>query len=160
MRHSGIVIDVTERKEAEIARVVRALTVGELTSSIAHEVNQPLAGVVTNAEAGLRWLSRDTPDVEEAKESLALVVRDGVRAGAVIQRIRSLLRKESPQAELLNISDVTTLSKFAALRSKPVGKPDPGSLTIWPGNGSGVSRVMPETSRALELDNETGPQFQ
>ena len=57
MRHSGIVIDVTERKEAEIARVVRALTVGELTSSIAHEVNQPLAAITANGGACLRSLA-------------------------------------------------------------------------------------------------------
>ena len=61
--------------EAELARVLRALSVNELATSIAHEVNQPLAGIVTNAEAGVRWLSGDTPDVEEAEASLSLIVR-------------------------------------------------------------------------------------
>jgi len=88
----------SERKsrelEAELARVVRALTVGELAVSIAHEVNQPLVGVVTNAEAGLRWLGGKSPNLHEAQESLALIVRDGNRAGEVIRRIREFLKKD------------------------------------------------------------------
>jgi PAS domain S-box-containing protein len=92
--------------EAELARVVRALSVGELATSIAHEVNQPLAGVVTNAEAGLRWLSGPTPEIEEAKESLALIVRDGNRAGMVIRRIREFLKKGGPQSASLQINEV------------------------------------------------------
>ena len=92
--------------EAELARVVRALSVGELATSIAHEVNQPLAGVITNAEAGIRWLSGKTPDVVEALESLALVVRDGNRASGVIRRIREFLKKESRQTPSLNINEV------------------------------------------------------
>jgi PAS domain S-box-containing protein len=91
--------------EAELARVVRALTVGDLAASIAHEVNQPLAGVVTNAEAGLRWLDGETPNLEEARESLTLIVRDGNRASAVIRRIREFLRKER-QLMPLNANDV------------------------------------------------------
>ncbi|HEY2380754.1 MAG TPA: PAS domain S-box protein [Terriglobia bacterium] len=92
--------------EAELARVARALSVGELTTSIAHEINQPLAGVVTNAEAGLRWLSRETPNIEKAKASLALIVRDGNRASAVIRGIRELLTKERPQTTSLDINEV------------------------------------------------------
>jgi PAS domain S-box-containing protein len=130
-RASGIITDVTERKqmdaqraellakeralaseralretEAELARVVRALSVGELATSIAHEINQPLAGVVTNAEAGLRWLNAREPDLEEVRESLVLIARDGNRAGAVIRRIRAFLKKESPQAVSIDINDV------------------------------------------------------
>ena len=81
--------------EAELARVARGLEVGELATSIAHEVNQPLAGVVTNAEAGLRWLGGETPDLAEARESLRLIVRDGNRASQVIRRIREFLKKGS-----------------------------------------------------------------
>jgi PAS domain S-box-containing protein len=92
--------------EAELARVVRALSVGELATSIAHEINQPLAGVVTNAEAGLRWLSGETPNVQEARESLALVTRDGHRASAVIRRIREFLRKGEQVTGSLEINDV------------------------------------------------------
>ncbi|MBI4903897.1 MAG: PAS domain S-box protein, partial [Acidobacteria bacterium] len=92
--------------ESELARVTRALSVGELATSIAHEVNQPLAGVVTNAEAALRWLSGETPDIQEAKESLALIGRDANRAAAVIKRIREFLKKEGPQTVPLKVNDV------------------------------------------------------
>jgi PAS domain S-box-containing protein len=92
--------------EAELARVVRALSVGELATSIAHEVNQPLAGVVTNTEACLRWLGGNPPNLQEVKESLALIARDANRAGAVIRRIREFLRKETAETASLNINDV------------------------------------------------------
>jgi PAS domain S-box-containing protein len=91
--------------EAELARVSRALTVGELATSIAHEVNQPLAAIVTNGEAGLRWLNGKAPKVQEAQESLELIVRDANRASAVIRRIREFLKKDSQQVEL-DIRDV------------------------------------------------------
>jgi PAS domain S-box-containing protein len=93
-------------KEAELARVTRALTVGELATSIAHEVNQPLAAIVTNAEAGLRWLGTKTPKLHEAQESLELIVRDGNRASEVIRRIREFLKKDNPLMAPLNINDV------------------------------------------------------
>jgi PAS domain S-box-containing protein len=92
--------------EAELARVARALSVGELATSIAHEVNQPLAAIVTNAEAGLRWLNAKTPKLDEAQESLALIVRDGNRASEVIRRIREFLKKDSQQIAPVDISAV------------------------------------------------------
>jgi PAS domain S-box-containing protein len=92
--------------EAELARVMRALSLGELASSIAHEVNQPIAGVVTNAEAGLRWLGTDPPSIEEARESLAMIADDGERAGEVIRRLREFLRRRKPEATLLDINEV------------------------------------------------------
>jgi len=92
--------------EAEVARVARAMSVGEMATSIAHEINQPLASVVTNAEAGLRWLSREAPNVKEAKESLALITRDGNRASAVIRRIREFLQKGLQETASLDINGV------------------------------------------------------
>jgi two-component system CheB/CheR fusion protein len=80
-------------KEVELARVSRTLMVGELATSIAHELNQPLAGVVTNAEAALRWLKGE--EVHEAKNSLALIQRDANRASAVIRRVRDFVKNES-----------------------------------------------------------------
>jgi signal transduction histidine kinase len=77
-----------------------------LATSIAHEVNQPLAAIVTNAEAGLRWLNAKTPKLDEAQESLALIVRDGNRASEVIRRIREFLKKDSQQIAPLDINDV------------------------------------------------------
>ena len=91
--------------EAELARVARALTVGELATSIAHEVNQPLAAIVTNAEAGVRWLSGKEPEVQEAKDSLEHIVRDANRASAVIRRIREFLKKDRQLVEV-DIKDV------------------------------------------------------
>jgi two-component system CheB/CheR fusion protein len=92
--------------EAELARVIRALSVGELAASIAHEINQPLAGVVANAQAATRWLGSDPPNVQEASQSLALIARDGNRASDVIRQIRALLRKESRPAQTLDINGV------------------------------------------------------
>jgi PAS domain S-box-containing protein len=92
--------------EAELARVLRALSVNELATSIAHEVNQPLAGVAMNAEAGMRWLSAPTPDVQEAKFSLELIVRDANGASAVIRRIREFLKKENAHAASIDPNHV------------------------------------------------------
>jgi C4-dicarboxylate-specific signal transduction histidine kinase len=93
-------------KEDELARVSRTLMIGELATSIAHEVNQPLAGVVTNAEAGLRWLDGGTPNVDEAKNSLTLIVRDGNRASSVIRRVREFVKNESNGAAPLHIGEI------------------------------------------------------
>ncbi len=92
--------------EAELARALRALSVSELAASIGHEVNQPLAGVVTNAEAGLRWLDGLPPNLDEVRASLGLIVRDANRASEVIRRIRQFLKKEQAQRESLDINEV------------------------------------------------------
>ena len=94
----GTVMDVTERRQAEeerqaIAHAHRITTMGQLTASIAHEVNQPIAAVVTNAEAALRWVDRKPPDLQEVREALGRIVRDGRRAGEVLGGIRALIAK-------------------------------------------------------------------
>src|SRR5271165_3768604 len=95
--------------------------VGQLTASIAHEVNQPIAATVTNAQAALRWLDRPTPDLDEAKQALGRIVRDGTRAGAVVQRIRNLIKKAPTREEGFDISaavrDVIELSRAEAVKS-------------------------------------------
>jgi two-component system, LuxR family, sensor kinase FixL len=91
--------------QAELARIARALTVGELAASIAHEVNQPLAGVITNADACRRWLGGESPNLHEAQESLALIVRDGNRASEVIRRIREFLKKDTQEMASLDINE-------------------------------------------------------
>jgi signal transduction histidine kinase len=98
--------EALERTQAELARVARATTVGELTASIAHEVNQPLAGVVTNANACLRWLAGPSPDLGEARDALRRIVRDGNRASDVIARIRALLKKGETARMRLDINQV------------------------------------------------------
>jgi PAS domain S-box-containing protein len=107
--------DITERKRAEealrqtqadLAHVSRVTTMGELTASLAHEVNQPIAAAVTDANTCLRWLARDRPDVEEAREAAARIVKDATRAAEIISRIRLLFKKGTPQRELVDVNEV------------------------------------------------------
>ena len=109
------IMDVTARREAEnglhqaqkeLAHVSRVATLGELTVSIAHEVNQPLAGVVTNGEAGLRWLKRPEPDLGEVTASIERMIADARRASEVIKRLRALSSKATPQPTLVDINDL------------------------------------------------------
>ncbi len=107
----GTVMDVTERRRAEeerqaLAHANRVTTMGQLTASIAHEVNQPIAAVIANAHAGLRWLGLQQPDLDEARQALDRIVRDGSRAGEVIGRIRALVKKLPPRRDLLDINQV------------------------------------------------------
>jgi C4-dicarboxylate-specific signal transduction histidine kinase len=111
----GTVIDITERKraeeslrktEADLARVARATTLGELTASIAHEVNQPIAAVVTNANACLRWLKGESPNLEKAREASERIIRDGNRASDVIIRIRTLLKGGESDHKRIEINEV------------------------------------------------------
>jgi C4-dicarboxylate-specific signal transduction histidine kinase len=91
--------------QAELARVSRVTTMGELTASLAHEVNQPIAAAVTNANTCLRWLTRDHPDVEEARAAAMRIVKDGTRAAEIIKRIRLLFKKSTPQRELVDVNE-------------------------------------------------------
>ena len=111
----GIGIDVTERKRSqhclqeaqrELARVSRVATMGELTASIAHEINQPLAAIATDGSAAVRWLAAHPPNLEEAREAATRAVREANRAAAVIGRIRALLKKTSPITAPLDINAV------------------------------------------------------
>jgi PAS domain S-box-containing protein len=118
----SFVIDMTDRKRAEeklraseqrfldaqmeLAHITRVTTLGELTASIAHEVNQPLAAVVANAEACLRWLRRGTPDVDAACRSVEWIIDDGNRASGVIRGVRALVNKTEIEKVPLDINDV------------------------------------------------------
>jgi C4-dicarboxylate-specific signal transduction histidine kinase len=90
--------------QTELAHVSRVTTMGELAASIAHEVNQPLAGIVTNANASLRWLAGDSPNLPEAREAIRRILRDGNRAGDVVSRMRAFLKKASITKERLDIN--------------------------------------------------------
>jgi len=98
--------EALEKSQAELVRVARVTTVGELTASIAHEVNQPLAAVVTNANACLRWLAGEPPNLDEARDAVRRIVRDGNRASDVIVRIRGLLKKGEPARVRLDINEL------------------------------------------------------
>jgi len=91
--------------QAELARVSRVTTMGELTASLAHEVNQPIAAAVTNANTCLRWLTRDHPDLEEAREAASRIVKDATRAAGIISRVRLLFKKSIPQQELVDVNE-------------------------------------------------------
>jgi PAS domain S-box-containing protein len=94
------------KAQAELAHVTRVTMLGELTASIAHEVNQPLAAVVANAEASLRWLDRETPDLAAARRSVEWVINDSCRASEVIRRVRALANKADMEKVQLDINQV------------------------------------------------------
>jgi PAS domain S-box-containing protein len=111
----AFVLDLTERKRAEgalrdaqanLAHVVRVTTLGELTASISHEVNQPLAAVVNAGAACLRWLDREIPDLDEARRAVDWIIKEGNRASEVIRRVRALANKTSIERVPLDINDV------------------------------------------------------
>jgi PAS domain S-box-containing protein len=111
----GSAMDVSERKraeealrqaQAELAHVNRVTTMGELTASLAHEVNQPIGAAVTNASTCLRWLAGDTPNLEEARAAAMRVVTDGRRAAEIINRVRLLFKKAAPERELVDANEV------------------------------------------------------
>ena len=94
------------KAQAELARVTRILTMGELVGSIAHEINQPLAAIVINGNTCMRWLAGDSPNIEEAREAACRIALDGVRAGEVIARIRALATKTTTAKGRLDINEV------------------------------------------------------
>jgi PAS domain S-box-containing protein len=91
--------------QADLARINRVTTMGELTASLAHEVNQPIAAALTNANTCLRWLTRDHPDLEEAREAASRIVKDATRAAGIISRVRLLYKKSTPQRELVDVNE-------------------------------------------------------
>ncbi len=137
-RDQGVafVIDLTERKRAdeevreseqryqevqmELARANRVATMGQLSASIAHEINQPIAATLINARTGLRWLDAQPPNLEEVRLALTRVVKDGIRAGDVIGRIRDLIKKAPPRKDDLDINqavhEVAALTRVEALK--------------------------------------------
>jgi len=114
-RLRGVKVDISTRKQAEealrqaqadLAHVNRVTTMGELTASLAHEVNQPIAAAVTNASTCVRWLTRDHPDLDEAREAASRIVKDATRAVEIISRIRLLFKKGIPQREFVDLNEV------------------------------------------------------
>jgi C4-dicarboxylate-specific signal transduction histidine kinase len=114
LEYIGAVQDVTERRRSEdalnkvrseLAHVARVTTLGALTASIAHEVNQPLSGIVTNASTSLRMLADDPPNVEGARETARRTIRDANRASEVIARLRALFGKKAPAMEGVDLNE-------------------------------------------------------
>ena len=145
-RASGIAEDITEEKRVEdalaeaktgLAHAARVTTMGQLTASIAHEVNQPLAAMVANAAACERWLAAQPPETARASQVLRSIVADGQRSTAVIARIRALVRRQPPRREPVDLNEtireVITLSQYELQRNNVVVE------TVLP---EGVPRVQ------------------
>jgi signal transduction histidine kinase len=129
----GAVVDITDRKraeeereklhqlEAELSRINRVSMMGELAASLAHEIKQPIAAAVTNATACAQWLQRDAPDVAEAREAASAMVEAAMRAAGIIDRVRSLYQRGTPERELVDLNEIiremTVLLADAAYRS-------------------------------------------
>jgi PAS domain S-box-containing protein len=113
----AFVLDLTERKraeqereklvqlQAELAYMSRVITAGEFAASLAHEINQPIAGAVTNAQACTRWLRREAPEIEKACEAATRMVRDVTRAVEIVERVRSLYRRDTPQRQAVDLNE-------------------------------------------------------
>jgi C4-dicarboxylate-specific signal transduction histidine kinase len=104
---------------ADLAYVNRVTAMGELTASLAHEVNQPIAAAVTDSSTCLRWLTRDEPDLEEARLAASRMVKDAARASDIITRIRSLFKRGTPQRELVDVNEVIR-EMIVLLRSQAI----------------------------------------
>jgi PAS domain S-box-containing protein len=124
----GTGIEIEDRKRAEeqlrqaqldLGHVNRVTTMGELTASLAHEVKQPIAAAVTDANTCMRWLAREHPDMEEAREAALRVVKGATRAAEIISRIRLLFNKGTPERELVDVNDVIGEMVFL-LRSEAI----------------------------------------
>ncbi|MGA7808157.1 sensor histidine kinase [Bradyrhizobium sp.] len=100
-------VDLSERKraESELAHASRVATMGELSASIAHEVNQPIAATLMNAGTAVRWLARQPPNLQEVKQSLDRIINDSKRAGDIVRRIRDFAKKVPVRTEELEIND-------------------------------------------------------
>jgi C4-dicarboxylate-specific signal transduction histidine kinase len=113
---------------AQLAHVARVTALGELTASIAHEVNQPLAATVINGNASLRWLSANPPNLDETRQAIERIVKDANRAGDIIARVRALAKRSPPQKVLFNInqtlSEIVTLTASEMQRNRIELHPD------------------------------------
>ncbi|MBV8050709.1 MAG: HAMP domain-containing protein [Acidobacteriaceae bacterium] len=116
LEYIAVVQDITARRlseealakaRSELAKVARTTSLGVLTASIAHEINQPLSGIITNAGTCLRMLSADPPNIDGARETARRTIRDGNRASDVITRLRTLFSKKDPQPELMDLNEAT-----------------------------------------------------
>jgi signal transduction histidine kinase len=98
--------EALSQANSDLTRVSRMTTMGELTASLSHEINQPMAAAVTDAHTCLRWLMRDPPDLEEAREAASRTIKDTTRAAEIVSRVRQLFKKGTPQRQLVDVNEV------------------------------------------------------
>jgi PAS domain S-box-containing protein len=124
------------RTQVEFARVTRVMTMGELTASIAHEVSQPLGAIVTSAGSCARWLAAKPPQMDKARRALERIVNDGRRAGAIIQRIRALMKRQAPRKHWLDVNEM--ILEVIALAQYELSRND---IVLETRLGEGLPRV-------------------
>jgi signal transduction histidine kinase/CheY-like chemotaxis protein len=151
----GAVTDITERKraaevlrqmQADLAHVSRLTTMGELTTSLAHEVNQPIAAAVTDANTCLRWLTREQPDLEEARAAASRMIKDTTRAAEIIKQVRQLFTKGSPDRESVDVNEITREMLFL-LRSEATQY----SISVRTELAADLPRVMGDRVQLLQV---------
>ena len=159
VEYIGVSMDETERvranaavheAQAELARVARLTTMGELAASIAHEINQPLAAVVANGNAALRWLDRATPDLEEARRPSKSIITEGTRASEVIGRIRA--HAQAPQARVRRPRHQRRHPRGAGADDERAAEPGVAVQTSLPADCRRAGRPRP----AAAGDHESG----
>lgn len=123
--------------QVDLAHANRVTTMGELTAAIVHEVNQPIAGVVANAEAAMQWLETHPPDMVEARQALEGIVEDGKRTSAIVNRVRALAMKAPPQREMLDINEL--IVEVIALMRTQLQRAD---VTLQTEFGSGIAPIL------------------
>jgi PAS domain S-box-containing protein len=140
------VMDISEQKragealrqaQADLAHASRVTTMGELTASLAHEISQPIAATAINADACLRWLTRDHPDMEKAREAASRIAEDAKRAGDIISRIRLLFKKGGPQRELVDVNAVIR-EMIVLLRNEATRH----SIAVWTDLATDLPQVL------------------
>jgi len=129
--------EALRQANSDLTRVSRMTTMGELTASLSHEINQPIAAAVTDAHTCLRWLMRDPPDLEEAREAASRTITDTTRAAEIISRVRQLFKKGTPQRQLVNVNEVIR-EMVALLR----GEAARYSISIRTGLAPGLPHVL------------------
>src|SRR5512132_3823124 len=153
--YRGVGRHITERKraeetlramQAELAHVNRVTTMGEMSASIAHEVNQPIAATVANAQAALRWLRAQPPDLDEVRASLSRIVEDGKRAGNVIGGIRTLVNKLPPRKERFDLNEAV-LEMVALTRSEVLRH----GISLQTGLAPGLPRVEGDRTQLQQV---------
>jgi PAS domain S-box-containing protein len=129
--------EALRQAQADLAHVSRVTTMGELTASLAHEVNQPIAAAITNANTCMRWLAADTPNLEEARAAAMRIVKDGKRAAEIISRVRLLFKKGNPERELVDVNEVIR-EMIVLLRSEATRD----SISLWSELAEDLPQVM------------------
>jgi len=129
--------EMLRHARAELAHINRVSTMGELTASLAHEIKQPIGAAVTNAEACLRLIDRRDPDLPEAREAASEMIKDARRAADIIERVRSLFRKDSSPREMVDINEV--IQEMVAMLQKDATR---HSVTMSTDLMNGLSKVM------------------